>query len=190
MKPIHLLGAAALAAVLAACGTPEVTTVPDAEADISMPSTAAGTPAETASAAPQTAKVGDTITLTGDDPGLKVAVKLNKVLDPAEPADEFFKPKDGERYYAVELIVKNVGTAVYQDSPSNGAVIVDAEGQQYNPTIVDVKGGVAFSSVTVTPGKIRKGLIAFAIPKGAEIDTFQMGLNSGFATQKGEWQTR
>ncbi|MGI5285320.1 DUF4352 domain-containing protein [Nonomuraea polychroma] len=79
----------------------------------------------------QAAKIGDAITLEGNDPGLKVAVTVNWLFSPATPADTFTKPQTGKRFVAVEVTLTNQGQAVYSDSPTNGAVLIDAEGQQY-----------------------------------------------------------
>ncbi|MDH2424731.1 DUF4352 domain-containing protein [Sphaerisporangium sp. TRM90804] len=192
MKTTHTLATVFVAALtLAACGSPQVTSTPDAvvtdtksaEAAISMPS-------PTPSAAATQAGLGDTITVAGSDAGSKVAVKLNKVIKRAVPADEFTKPDNGSRFFAIEFALQNLGTVVYDDSPSNGTAIIDTEGQQYTPTIADVQGGVEYSSVTVSPGDKRRGLVVFEVPQGAQIQTVQLALDSGFANQTAEWRIR
>jgi hypothetical protein len=82
----------------------------------------------------------------------------------------------------------NQGVAVYSDSPSNGAVLIDGEGQQFRSTLHQVSEGQSFGgSATINVGDSRKGVIVFEVPEGAKLVKFQFGLNSGFAQQKGEW---
>lgn len=184
MKAPALLSTALLV-LLVGCGTPTVTNTPDA----GVPET---TPApETSSAAPKptTAKVGSTITLQGLEPGLKVAVTLVKVYPDRPGANEFEQPQSGNRFYAVQLMLKNVGTDVYSDSPSNGAYLIDSEGQQHSTAFANVRGLQPFAggSVTLAAGDQRRGTLVFEIPENTKIERFQFALDSGFAEQKGEW---
>ncbi|MEU8271248.1 DUF4352 domain-containing protein [Sphaerisporangium sp. NPDC049002] len=156
----------------------EVSTQPAETAETTQP------PAETQPAA---ATVGSTISLEGADSGLKVDVTVTKVTDPATPANDIIKPKTGARYVAVELRLDNKGQGVYSDAPSNGARLIDDQGQQYNNTFGEVREGVLLSAVTVSPGDSRKGVILYEIPDGVKLAKFQFALNSGFADQKGEW---
>ncbi|NJP92772.1 DUF4352 domain-containing protein [Nonomuraea sp. FMUSA5-5] len=137
---------------------------------------------------PTTARVGGALTLQGTDPSLKVSVTVNRVVNPATPASDFFKPQTGKKYVAVEVTLTNAGQAVYSDSPTNGAVLIDAQNQQYNSAIANVSEGQGFGgSVTANAGDSRKGVIVFEIPQSAQPAKFQFALNSGFASQKGEW---
>lgn len=179
-------GCAALIA-LSSGNTPEVVT--------------ATAPAATAAAEPQTevtdqgqgqadkqpAQVGGTLSLKGFE-NVQVDVTVTKVELKATPANEFMKPKAGNRFVAVQLQLANKGQATYQDSPSNGALVIDDQGQQYRSTFGEVKEGQAFQgSVTMGPGDSRKGVIVFEVPDGAKLAKFQFALNSGFADQAGEW---
>ncbi|WP_394303997.1 DUF4352 domain-containing protein [Sphaerimonospora cavernae] len=111
-----------------------------------------------------------------------------KVFDRATPANEFSKPEAGNRFVAIELRLENKGRAVYDDSPSNGAKLIDDQGQQYRPTFGDVREGVDFrGSVSVASGDMRKGVLVFELPVNVKPAKFQFALNSGFADQKGEW---
>ncbi|WP_345681334.1 DUF4352 domain-containing protein [Streptosporangium roseum] len=132
------------------------------------------------------AKVGETITVKGLQPGVEVAVTPNRVIDNATSGNQFLKPKDGNRYIAVELTLKNVGQEIYTDSPAVGGTLIDAEGQQHRPTFAEVTEGAAFGgSVTVNRGDTRKGLIVFEVPASATPAKLQFGVM--FGQQKGEW---
>ncbi|MEV4293911.1 DUF4352 domain-containing protein [Microbispora rosea] len=134
------------------------------------------------------ARIGGTLTLHGRDPGLVVKVTITNVFDRATPANDFLKPKTGTRYVAIELRLENTGQIVYDDSPSNGSMLIDNQGQQYRPTFGDVKEGVDLQGgVTVTTGDRRKGVLVFELPTDVKPAKFQFALDSGFAEQTGEW---
>lgn len=193
--PLMLLGGcAALVVVLGDTGRNAVVTEADSPNAV-MPSRepASKQPtqeakAEEAKQEPSTAAVGGAITLQGTDPGLKVTVTVNQLVNPAAPAQDFMKPKSGNKFVAVQVTLANVGQAVYSDSPMNGAMLIDGEGQQYRAAIYDVREGQSFGgSATINAGDSRKGMIVFEVPESAKLAKFQFGLNSGFADQKGEW---
>lgn len=193
--PLLLLGScAAVVLVLAPTGRDAVVTEADSPSKV-LPSRepASKQPtgeakAEEAKKEPSTASVGGAITLQGTDPGLKVTATVNQLVNPATPAQDFMKPKSGNRFVALQVTLANVGQAVYSDSPTNGAMLIDGEGQQYRSTIYDVREGQSFGgSATINAGDSRKGMIVFEVPESAKLAKFQFALNSGFADQKGEW---
>lgn len=187
MRARFTLAVALLAAALTACGAPTVTSTEDKEAAISKPTGDTGSGGEASANKPATAKIGSVITLNGFD-NAKVAVKLSRVFPSAASAIDGIGPDPGNRFYGVELVLKNVGETPYEDAPSNGAVLIDDEGQQYSSTIVDLKGGVPLNgTVTIGPGDVRKGVIGFEVPKNAKITRLQFALNSGMADHKGIW---
>ncbi|MFF4651259.1 DUF4352 domain-containing protein [Streptomyces sp. NPDC001380] len=135
------------------------------------------------------AKVGDTISLKGMETTADVTVL--KVVDRAKGADEFNTPDAGKRFVAVQFRIRNTGRKAYSDSPSNGAKVVDAEGQGFDSWIADTAAGPGFpADVHLAPGGTAKGFITFQVPKGARIDKVQFGMDSGFADQTGQWDVR
>jgi hypothetical protein len=157
---------------------------------VPVPSSATQAPATQPPAAQEqtalVAKVGESLTVKGLKPGVEVAVTLNRVIDNATSNNQYVKPKDGGRYVAVELTLKNVGSEVYTDSPIVGGALIDAEGQQHRPTFAEVTEGTVFGgSVTVNRGDTRKGLIVFEVPAAAKAAKLQFGV--GWGQQKGEW---
>ncbi|MFF4242615.1 DUF4352 domain-containing protein [Actinomadura geliboluensis] len=176
MKKTHLLLPAVLTLGLTACAPAEVTSSPDEK------------PAKAQKTQEIQAKVGDTITLKGNDEGLKVAVTVVKVAQKAKGKSDFDQPESGQRFAAVQVRLKNVGTIAYDDSPGNGAKVVDAQDQQYESYIGDVALGPSIgSSVKLAPGSTRKGYLVFSVPKKVKLTKFQFTLDSGFAAQSGEW---
>lgn len=178
------LGLTALAVSLTACGTPTVTTSPDTSAQEAAISAPSGAP--TVGPSTQTAKLGEAITLTGLD-DLKLALKPIKVFPSAQSASEGISAGDGREFYGVQLILKNVGTTAYDGSPDSSAVVIDSEGQQFRPILADIKNGVSFTHSTVSPNDVRKGMVVFAVSKGAHITKVQFSVEGGDADQTGEW---
>jgi hypothetical protein len=170
MKITITAAAAAMALMLAACGT-STSTSPDEQSAVSKI---------------KTAKVGSTITLHGYDEKLQMALTVNKVTSNAEPADEYKIPKDGNRFFSVEVTIKNVGDLDYDDALSNGATVVDSEGQPYEATVADV-AGAELHSMMIAKGDFRKGVLVFEVLNKAKIVKLQIVLDSGSAPSAGEW---
>ncbi len=177
MKTFLAVSTAALGLALTGCApATEVTSTPD---------DAGGDPSKRAN---QTAKVGSQITLTGMEKELKIAVKVARVIRNAKGKDEFNRPEKGSRFVAVQIVLKNVGTQAYDDSPTNGAKLIDADDQQYDADFSEIAAGPFIgSAVKIAPGNSRKGFIVFLVPKTAKLAKFQFTLDSGFAGQSGEW---
>ncbi|MFD5491439.1 DUF4352 domain-containing protein [Streptomyces sp. NPDC127091] len=143
------------------------------------------------SAAPEVAKVGDTLTLEGFEEGSQLDVTVVKVADPAKSADEFMEPASGKRFVGVQFQLVNTGEAAYSDSPSNGAQVADTEGQQFDATFGDITAGPSMaSSLKLKPGAKGLGWIVFEVPEAAKVDTVQFTMDSGFADKTGEWKLR
>ncbi|PNG21753.1 hypothetical protein C1J00_12990 [Streptomyces cahuitamycinicus] len=133
--------------------------------------------------------MGDSLDLTGLEDGESLAVTVVKVVDPARAENDFSTPDAGKRFVAVQFRLKNTGTAAYSDSPSNGARLVDAQGQSFDPTYEDTAAGPGFpGSVTAAPGDSVLGFITFEVPVGSRIAKVQFTMSSGFAGDTGQWE--
>jgi hypothetical protein len=132
---------------------------------------------------PQTASVGDTLTLEGFE-GLTMDVTLTK-LDRSLEVDQDF---DTGSYVGVRLTLTNTGEVAYDDSPSNGATLVTEDDEQLSSTFLfgdaDCSGADA---ARIAPGDTRKVCVVFEGEEGQELRLFQFALDSGFAEQTGEW---
>lgn len=138
---------------------------------------------------PEVAKVGDTIAVKGSDDGSKLDVTIVKTVDPGKPADEFTEPGSGKRFVGVQFRLVNTGSAVYNDSPSNGAQVADEQGQRFESTFADITAGPSMSSgVRLKPGAKALGWIVFEVPKSSKVATVQFTMDSGFADQTAEWK--
>jgi len=131
--------------------------------------------------------VGGTLTLAGSDSGLQMAVTLLKVVDPAKAADKYLAPGKGKRYAAFQVRLANVGDLPYNDSPSNGAAVIDTQDQQFSASILDAVEP-ELGSPRIRPGDQRVGYITFEVPKAAKLRAFQFTLDSGFGPETGEWE--
>ncbi|MFJ8594897.1 DUF4352 domain-containing protein [Streptomyces sp. NPDC093598] len=184
---VYLVVAMLIAAVVAACGDKEVATTPEtrtADTTTTVPQQPSPAPSDT----PSVASVGDTINLTGTEEGERVAVTVVKVVDPAQPENEFSSPDSGMRFVAVQFRLKNIGTQVLDEAPDNGAKLRDRQGQQFNSTVDDTAAGPGFGgSLTLTPGDTGLGFVTFEVPTGSEIARIQFALASGFARSIGQW---
>lgn len=184
--------AAGLAATLVACD-PDSSSV-NSTADQPTTSTAAASKAPAAKAKPTPTKakpagIGDTITVHGMKDGSKLAITLVKWVDPAKGADEFTKPDTGKRFVTAQIRVTNTGSAVYDDTPSNGMQVADADGQRFDSTIFDMSAGPSMpSEVKLKTGDKALGYIAFEVPKASKLVSLQFTADSGFADEAGEWK--
>ncbi|MFD0687934.1 DUF4352 domain-containing protein [Actinomadura fibrosa] len=134
------------------------------------------------------AGVGGTIDLSGMR-DVRMAVTLSKVVSDAESGSEFERPAAGKRFYAVRFTMRNIGAVAYDDSPSNGAQIVDGADESYEATVVaGLAAGSTMDSATIAPGDTRKGYVVFEIPAEARIVRVRFALDSGLADDTGQWR--
>ena len=118
-----------------------------------------------------------------------MAVKLVKIISRARGADEFNTPDPGKRFYAAQFRLTDIGSIAYSDSPSNGAAVVDSNGQSYQADISDVFGCQSFPGTeNIAVGSSGLGCIVFQVPKHAKITEIQFTLDSGMASQIGQWK--
>ncbi|WP_413797101.1 DUF4352 domain-containing protein [Streptomyces iranensis] len=193
------LTAAILCLPLTACGGSKdddsISTKPKAESSSqAAPTGEAAEPADAAetvppSEKPKAARIGDTITLSGQDDGEKLDVTMEKWLDPAKSADEFTTPAAGKRWVAVQIQLTNTGTTTYSDSPSNCVQAADTDGQRFDSTFGDITAGPQMTSDLKLPaGDKALGWVVIEVPKASKVATLQFTMNSGFADQTGQWK--
>lgn len=163
-----------------------VRTVTQSAASSSVPEPTGTTPPATGTAA-NNAKVGDSLTLSGQD-GEQLAVKVDAVMDPLQ-VGEFDQPDSGQRYVGIQITLRNTGSVPYSDSPSNGATLLSNTAEQASTEIVD--GGPCqsdfASDVKIAPGGTQQGCIPFEMPTGQSPHSFQFTLDSGFGDDTGQW---
>jgi hypothetical protein len=131
-------------------------------------------------------KVGASRVLASSDGG-KVAVTVLGTVDPATGLDGY-TPKTGYRFVGVQLRLANVGTQIYDDSPENGALLIDDRGEQHYADLAEITSGDGFGGhVRMSGEDSRSGYVVFQIAQGAKLRLFQFALDSGFAPSMGQW---
>jgi hypothetical protein len=97
-------------------------------------------------------------------------------------------PKPGYRYVGVQVRLGNVGQTVYDDSPENGAILIDDRGEQHYADLAEVTAGDGFGGhVQLQEEETRTGYIVFQLPQNVRPATFQFALDSGFAQNMAQW---
>ncbi|MFE4605601.1 DUF4352 domain-containing protein [Kitasatospora indigofera] len=196
VRAVSLLAGLALA-TLAGCSSHSVETGPASQASAapgsaspSGPATATGSAGSPSGGTAARARVGDTLELPGSVSGSRMAVTVTQVVDPAAPGNELSTPRAGNRLVSVRFSLHNVGTAVYSDTPSNGAQVIDGQGQGFNADIfVTTQAGPAFpTNVNIAPGETALGFVSFQLPAGSTLAKVQFTLDSGFADATGQWR--
>jgi hypothetical protein len=147
--------------------------------------TAGSTPAGNAAT---TARIGSAITLSGNGAGEQTAVTVTKVITTARPADQFNRAAAGKRLYAVQFRLRDTGRTGYSDAPSNGATVVDSNGQSYDSSLDEAAGCASFAAPeNITPGGSGLGCVVFEVPESAKITQVQFALDSGMGPDTGQW---
>ncbi len=143
----------------------------------------------TGKAKSRAAKLGDPITIKGQEKGSAVQVTAVKYVATVKATDGFSEPAAGNRYAAVQFIVRNTGTVSYEDAPSNGAKVSDSKDQQYDVALVEKSsaGQGLPSLLKLAPGGTARGFLVFEVPKAAKIVSVQFSQASGFG-ETAEWK--
>ncbi|MFF3651695.1 hypothetical protein ACFYXV_24035 [Streptomyces sp. NPDC002181] len=133
---------------------------------------------------------GETIPLSGNEPGQHLDVTLTRLVDPADPAAAPASAARAapDRLVAVRFRLENTGTAVYRDSPAKAAHLLDSDGQRFTGTNTATGAGPSFpETVTLSPGGSALGFVTFRLPEGAALAAVQFALNAGLADDVGHW---
>jgi len=183
IHPVALLAALAASAALALAGCGSDST--DAAADASTAAVAASTaPAQSTATTAEAADFGPPVELKAlnKEP---IEVTLLQIADPATSDNPSLQPEAGKRYLAAELRIDNTGAQPYDDTPANGAAVIDTSDAEWDASIFDpIEPG--FGSLTIAPGDGRTGWITFEVPEGAVLRTLQFVTDSGFGSET-EW---
>lgn len=127
------------------------------------------------------AKIGDPVTIKGSDTSLQVTAM--KVVPFTQATNSFEKPGKGKRFVAVQFQLSNVGKKAYDDAPTNGSVVIDPKGQQFQATFISgIKAGPLFpATIKIVPGGKALGYVAYEVPLKAKIAQVQYAMDSGFS---------
>jgi hypothetical protein len=180
---IAALAVAAAVLAIAGCGTVTKTPAPASTGPAALASTkAAPTPSNSLSG-----PVGTVYTVTGQS-GDKMTVTLTKVIDPAQGADQFTTPDNGNRFVgAVFTITGTSGTL--SDDANNDATLIGANGQTYSADFDSIAGYTNFNSgvYNVSAGENSVGAVTFQVPLTVKVTKIEWSANGGFGGAPAEW---
>ena len=168
----------ALALLAAGCGT-SVAKVS------SPPATAASSTSSPTSSS--SGPVGTVFQVT-DSSGDKMTVKLTKVIDPAQGADQFTTPDNGKRFVGAVFTLRGVSGTVSDDA-NNDATLIGSNGQSYQADFDAIAGVTNFSSgqFNLSPGTRSVGAVVFQVPDHVKVAQIQWSATGGFGGTPAMW---
>jgi hypothetical protein len=136
---------------------------------------------------PATGGIGDTITLTGTNIGVRLRTTVTGLVDPARATES---PGPGKRYVGVQLRLRSTGIAIH-DSPLESARL-RYEGGAAKP-VLGVKAGCSNGfdgTVRIDVGLKARGCLLFEVPENAEPREFVLALETVPPPAGGRWRLR
>jgi len=126
-----------------------------------------------------------------DGGGISYRVTLVKVIDPAQGADQFSTPDSGKRFVGLVFRIKGLTGSPQGEDANNDAVLVGANGQDYQADLNGIAGYTNFDdgAIHVTPGQTVTGAVAFQVPASVTVSTVQWTALSGFGPMV-EWNVQ
>jgi hypothetical protein len=125
--------------------------------------------------------VGQSVTFNSE------TVTLVRIVDPAQPSNQYETPDAGDRYVGLEFKIVNIGTTAFQPEPTSDSTVIDTALHSYQSTFADLTGCPSFAdSLTLNPGEAADGCVTFGIPTAPTIAKVQYS-ESGGTRASGEW---
>jgi len=135
---------------------------------------------------PATGALGDTITLTGTNIGVRFRVTVDGLVDPAIASRP---PRAGTRYVGVNLRLRSTGITILEDELDN-ALLTYGPRRRARP----VRGVKAACShgfdrpVRIDVSRRARGCLLFEVPAGKQPRQFQLALEQVPAAAGGRWR--
>jgi len=137
---------------------------------------------------PATGGIGDTITLTGTNIGVREDVTLTGLVDPAGAARP---PREGMRYVGVGLRVVSTGITVHDDTFHQALLRYGARGRARPLLGVKASCSHGFQRVVRIDASGRaRGCVLFEVPRSARPRQFQLALEQVPPEAGGRWRLR
>jgi hypothetical protein len=137
---------------------------------------------------PPTGRIGDTITLTGTNVGVRLDVKVTGLVDPATAARS---ARDGMRYVGVALQTDNTGITIHDDTFDNALLRSDARGRARPVMGVKANCSNGFHRVVrIEPSAGARGCVLFEVRNSARPREFQLALEQVPPEAGGRWRLR
>jgi len=185
MKLAILAGAAVAALGIVGCASIAKTSAP------SRPSTTHAAPASTRpSPSPSNSlsgPVGTTYTVT-DPAGGKISVTLTRMIDPAQGADQYTTPDNGNRFVGAVFTITGI-SGTFSDDANNNASLIGSNGQTYTADFDSIAGYTNFNNgaYTVSTGENSVGAVTFQLPLAVKVAKIEWSANGGFGGAPAEW---
>jgi hypothetical protein len=162
--------------VIATSGGHGVSTTPSATGTTAP---AGGTPTTAPPAKP--AGIGSSFNVQ-DGSGNTYRVTLDKIIDPAQGADQFTQPDNGKRYVAAVFTITAVSGSPKDEDANNNAAIVGSDSQTYTPDLASITGYTDFNNgqINVAQGEKATGAVTFQLHTGVKASKIQWTPASGF----------
>lgn len=182
MKIATLAVAAAVLAIVG-CGTITKTPAPASTAPAALASTKAAPSPSSSLSGP----VGTVYTVT-DQSGDKMTVTLTKVIDPAQGADQFTTPGNGNRFVGAVFTITGI-SGTFSDNANNDATLIGSNGQTYTADFDSIAGYTNFNNgdYNVNAGENSVGAVTFQVPLTVKVTKIEWSANGGFGGAPAEW---
>ena len=178
-----LLGLAGLVALIviisvAASGGGGVSTTPSGTGATAK---AAGGPSSTTARSATPAGIGSYFDVQ-DGSGNTYRVTLDKIIDPAQGADQFTQPDNGNRFVGAVFTILAVNGSPSNEDANSDAVIVGSNGQTYTADFDSIAGYTNFNDgqINVAQGDKATGAVTFQVPTGVKVTKVQWTPAGGF----------
>jgi hypothetical protein len=136
---------------------------------------------------PATGGIGDTITLTGTNIGVRLRTTVTGLVDPAPTSES---PSPGMRYVGVRLRLKSTGITILE-GPLQNARLRYAGGAAEPALGVEAGCSKGFEgSVRIDVGLQARGCLLFEVPENAEPREFVLALETVPPPAGGRWSLR
>ena len=137
---------------------------------------------------PASGGIGDTITLTGSNIGVRMRVTLTGVSDPVSASRP---PRAGTRYVAANLRLRSTGITIMETELAN-ALLQYGAGRGARP-VLGVEAGCSNgfqTTVRVEDGPAVRGCLLFEVPTGERPRQLLLALEVVPAEAGGRWRLR
>jgi hypothetical protein len=136
---------------------------------------------------PATGGIGDTITLTGTNIGVRLRATVSGLSDPAPTTES---PGPGMRYVGVRLRLKSTGIAIYEGPLQNARL---RHASRAAEPVLGVKAACSHGfegNVRIEVGLQARGCLLFEVPEKAEPREFVLALETVPPPAGGRWSLR
>ena len=119
-----------------------------------------------------------------DSNGDTYRVTLAKVIDPAQGADQFTSPNNGNRFVGAVFTIKALSGSPSDEDANSDAALIGSNGQTYTADFDSIAGYTNFNdgSIDVAQGDTVTGAVTFQVPSGVAVSKVQWTPGGGFGS--------